>query len=119
MQFTWFHHLLRDTYAPLEGKLLVERDQRVESVLMNAGDWIYWLGWIAVVAIYVVMIYLTWWGLFGDKPHGRRRCPQCWYDLSHTPGMTCGECGRVARSERDLGRYRRRWKQRPETGLAG
>ena len=76
---------------------------------MNAGDWIYWLGWIVVLATYVVMIYLTWWGLFGDKPHGRRRCPQCWYDLSHTPGMTCGECGRVARSERDLGRYRRRW----------
>jgi len=50
----------------------------------------------------------TWWALFGDKARNRR-CPRCMHDLSGTPGMTCGECGFVARTEADLHRTRRRW----------
>jgi hypothetical protein len=38
-----------------------------------------------------------------------RRCPKCWYDLSHTPGMRCSECGFEARHEKRLHRVRRRW----------
>lgn len=37
-----------------------------------------------------------------------RRCPKCWYDLSHSPGLTCSECGYVAQRERQLHRVRRR-----------
>ncbi|MCC6910240.1 MAG: hypothetical protein IT430_20090 [Phycisphaerales bacterium] len=37
-----------------------------------------------------------------------RRCPKCWYDLSHTPGLTCSECGYTARREKQLFRTRRR-----------
>lgn len=36
-----------------------------------------------------------------------RRCPKCWYDLSHTPGLTCSECGYTARREKQLLKTRR------------
>jgi len=75
---------------------------------MPTGDLAYWLGWLGVIALYVVMIYIAWKGLFGDKHRGTRRCPKCWHDLSHTPGMTCGECGYTAQSEAQLHRTRRR-----------
>lgn len=48
-------------------------------------------------------------GLWGDRGARRRRCPRCWHDLSKTPGLVCGECGFVGRSEADLLRRRRRW----------
>jgi hypothetical protein len=51
----------------------------------------------------------VWWALFADKPRGRRRCPRCWHDLTHTPGLVCGECGHPARRPADLLRTRRRW----------
>jgi hypothetical protein len=54
-------------------------------------------------------VAVVWWALFRDKARGRRRCPRCWHNLEHTPGLVCGECGYAARSERDLGRTRRRW----------
>ncbi len=40
----------------------------------------------------------------------RRRCPKCWYDMSHSPGLTCSECGFAASSEKRLLRFRRRWR---------
>src|SRR5690606_28519676 len=49
------------------------------------------------------------WGLFGDRPRGRRRCPACWYRMDGVRGRSCPECGRTARSERALLRTRRRW----------
>jgi hypothetical protein len=39
----------------------------------------------------------------------RRRCPKCWYDLSHTPGLRCSECGYTAKRERTLLKAKRRW----------
>ena len=38
-----------------------------------------------------------------------RRCPKCWYDMRHTPGMTCSECGYTAKRERALRKSRHRW----------
>jgi len=55
------------------------------------------------------------WFLLGDRVIGggvkARRCPKCWYDLSHTPGLRCSECGYEAKRERQLHRARRkrRW----------
>lgn len=40
----------------------------------------------------------------------RRRCPKCWYNLSHSPGVRCSECGYVVKRERKLYKARRRWK---------
>jgi len=42
--------------------------------------------------------------------HAPRRCPRCWYAMDGTPGLTCPECGRAARTERALHRHRRRWR---------
>jgi hypothetical protein len=70
--------------------------------------WIRWVEVIGLVALFAFLVYAAWWSWFSDRPRGRRRCPECWYDLTHGPGMTCPECGFAARSERDLRRRRRR-----------
>lgn len=62
----------------------------------------------ALVAI--LGVGAVWWALFADKPRGRRRCPRCWHDLTHTPGLICGECGYAGRRTADLLRTRRRWR---------
>jgi hypothetical protein len=64
--------------------------------------------WASALIAMVLSIPLLWWSLFGDRQRGRRRCPRCWHDLTGTPGMTCGECGFSAASERMLHRSRRR-----------
>ena len=55
----------------------------------------------------------AFWALFGDsfrrRFRRRRRCPRCWYDLTHTEGLRCNECGHEVRRERQLFRARRRW----------
>jgi len=75
---------------------------------VQSGDLTYWLVWVLGVLVVGLGVTLTWWGLFGDRARGRRRCPRCWHDLSHTPGMTCSECGYTARREPVLFRGRRR-----------
>jgi len=45
----------------------------------------------------------------------RRRCRRCWYDLRDTLGMTCPECGRVASTEAEL----KRGKRRPRLAMLG
>ena len=35
-----------------------------------------------------------------------RRCPKCWYDMSHTPGLRCSECGYLGPRERSLWKWR-------------
>lgn len=55
------------------------------------------------------------WALLADWVRQRvpsrrqRRCPKCWYDLSHTPGLRCSECGCEAKRERKLFKAKRRW----------
>lgn len=73
-----------------------------------SGDGWYLLGWVGFIAVNVVAIYGAWWALFSDHGKKLRRCPRCWHDLSHTPGMTCGECGHTAPHERAFHRRRRR-----------
>ncbi len=68
----------------------------------------YLLFWALGIPALLACLAVTWWGLFGDRARGRRRCPKCWYDLSGTVGLTCPECGRTARRERSLHRTRRR-----------
>ena len=75
---------------------------------MRGGDLTYWLAWLLGPVLICLGVVLTWWGLFGDRARGRRRCPRCWHDLSHTPGMTCSECGYTAKQERTFIRTRRR-----------
>src|SRR5690606_13065681 len=45
---------------------------------------------------------LVAWGLRGDRPRGRRRCPRCWYDMTGARGLTCPECGREAADADEL-----------------
>jgi hypothetical protein len=65
--------------------------------------------WVIMAwAILAAGVLLTAWALFGDRSRGRRRCPNCWYDMTGA-GLTCPECGKVARAESGLYRDRRRW----------
>ncbi|MCP3904626.1 MAG: hypothetical protein GY715_13450 [Planctomycetes bacterium] len=70
--------------------------------------WILWIEALGLLALAGFLVFAAWWALFSDRPRGRRRCPQCWYDVTHSPGMTCPECGFVARAERELHQRRRR-----------
>ncbi|MEM7230145.1 MAG: hypothetical protein AAF432_15165, partial [Planctomycetota bacterium] len=64
-----------------------------DAIFHLAGSIIAWLG-VAVLlcALFFNRIRKLW--------NNQRRCPKCWYDMSHTPGLTCGECGRTAKKER-------------------
>ncbi|MBK7406233.1 MAG: hypothetical protein IPJ41_16915 [Phycisphaerales bacterium] len=62
---------------------------------------------------------LAAWGVRGDRSKGRRRCPECWYDMRATRplegapsavGLVCPECGHDAANERRLYRARRKWR---------
>ncbi len=75
---------------------------------MNLIDWITWLIWGLIGLIYLGMVILLWWALFGDRARGRRRCPKCWYDMSYSSGTLCAECGYAATEEAQLCRTRRR-----------
>lgn len=55
-------------------------------------------------------LWMLYFAFLRDRSRGRRRCPQCWYDMSGTNSLTCSECGRVAKSERQLLKTRRRWR---------
>lgn len=63
------------------------------------------LAWIAAAAAGLTLTGWAWWG---DRAKGRRRCRACWYDMKDSASLTCPECGRVHRDERELGRTRRR-----------
>lgn len=71
-------------------------------------DWMRWIGVSGLLMLFLAMVFVAWWALFADRSKGRRRCPQCWYDLAYSPGMTCSECGFVGTSEEDFTRTRRR-----------
>ena len=56
--------------------------------------------------LYVLAAAMALWAILGPRFIVRvkhlRRCPKCLYDMSGTDGMTCSECGRVAKRERSL-----------------
>jgi hypothetical protein len=45
----------------------------------------------------------------GKRGAGARWCAKCLYDMTGLPGMRCPECGREAKSEKQLRRRKRRW----------
>ncbi|NNF42556.1 MAG: hypothetical protein HKN62_05830 [Phycisphaerales bacterium] len=75
---------------------------------MASGTWVTWAGGIGLLVVFIGLLFAAWWSLFSDRPRGRRRCPQCWYDLTYSPGMRCGECGHTGRRESEFTRTRRR-----------
>ncbi len=50
---------------------------------VSGSDLGYWLMWLLGLGLLGLCMAVTWWGLFGDRARGRRRCPRFWYDLSH------------------------------------
>lgn len=58
------------------------------------------------------------WAVVGDRSRGRRRCPECWYDMTGSVGLRCPECGREAAHTRELYKARRRLRRLP-IGLVG
>ncbi|MGH7132095.1 MAG: hypothetical protein ACREJO_09140 [Phycisphaerales bacterium] len=90
-------------------------------------DWD-WLFFAAGGLLGVAALWLLWRGLLADRSRGRARCPRCWYDLGSLVGLaagggrgegasspmfspvTCPECGRVVKRERQMHRTRRRWR---------
>ena len=78
------------------------------------GQWVRsaidWLLPLVGTTLMVVGAAVLVWGLFADRAAGRRRCPRCWYDMDAVPGLTCPECGRIARTERRLLRTRRKYR---------
>ncbi len=73
------------------------------------GDLFQWLTLAGAGLLSPVMVYFAWRALFRDRANGRRRCPKCWFDMSYTPGVRCGECGFSAQDEKQLRRTRRRY----------
>ena len=70
-------------------------------------DWVFWtVGGLLGLGGLV----LLWWALFADRSKGRKRCPKCWYNMSHTPSLTCSECGYTAKREKKLRKTHRRWR---------
>ncbi|MEM7228539.1 MAG: hypothetical protein AAF432_06960 [Planctomycetota bacterium] len=66
-----------------------------DQILTTAGFWLAWFGFaVLVFALFFNRVRRLW------TKH--RRCPKCWYDMSHTPGLTCSECGKTVKRERSL-----------------
>lgn len=56
----------------------------------------------------VIALMALWVGWRFDPAKGRRRCPQCWYELEDLPlGVPCPECGHTATQEAQTLRMRR------------
>src|SRR5688572_16985359 len=74
-------------------------------------SWLFWLIGGALGAAALALLFVS---LFKDRARGRRRCPKCWYDMGGTrevAQLTCSECGRTAKRERQLYKTRRRWRR--------
>lgn len=74
-----------------------------------ASQFVLWIG-VAALALGLVSDWAKSRYIQFRRGVRRRRCPKCWYDLSHTPGLICNECGYTARRERAFHKSRRRWK---------
>lgn len=66
-------------------------------------------GWLLLGGGVLLILWAWLRGVISAWRRTRRRCPKCWYDLSHTDGLRCSECGHTARREKHLYRCRRRW----------
>lgn len=67
--------------------------------------------WLILIASLLGMALFgaaTWWSFYADNGRRRRRCPKCWFNMKHTAGLRCTECGYAGRNEADLHRRRRR-----------
>ncbi|MCK4871273.1 MAG: hypothetical protein KAS72_00965 [Phycisphaerales bacterium] len=73
-----------------------------------------WIAWTAGGLVGLLGVCLALWALLIDgyrrRWHKQRRCPKCWYDMRHTPGATCSECGFTDKREHQLFKARRRWR---------
>lgn len=56
-------------------------------------------------------VILSAWAIRGDRSRGRRRCPECWYDMGGG-GLVCPECGH------DAGHASKLYKSRRYPGAA-
>jgi hypothetical protein len=74
-------------------------------------SWQAWIFWSLAGLLALGGGWLIVRALFLDRARGRRRCGRCWYDMSHSAGLLCSECGFEARAERSLFRTRRHWWQ--------
>ena len=76
----------------------------------------YWV-WIASAAVLLIVgLGILIWAVLWDRAKGRKRCPNCWYDMSGAAAVeregrsvwVCPECGRETEKEQALYRTRRR-----------
>ena len=70
-----------------------------------------WILSIGAFAGVIVCSVIAARAIAGDPARGRRRCPKCWHEFGpaaeSATELRCPECGRLARSEAELGRNRR------------
>lgn len=85
---------------------------------MGGSAWTIWPWLIAGGVVGVMGLVLLAWALLSDRSGGRRRCPKCWYDMAGTEALTCSECGKTVKRERQLFKTRRRWNWTLVGGLA-
>jgi len=65
----------------------------------------------SLLAIAILLfLWALWWDALMLRLNRRpaRRCPKCWYNLTHTPSRTCSECGYTADNENKLHKSRKR-----------
>jgi|GEM_PF-1850199 len=68
--------------------------------------------WLLIIGAGVLGFALIVWAIVARRRDATaRRCPKCGFDMRSTPSLRCGECGRVASSERALLRLRP-WQRR-------
>ncbi|MEO0514775.1 MAG: hypothetical protein AAF086_05705 [Planctomycetota bacterium] len=77
--------------------------------MLSPGSWL-GLNGVAAVLLGLALggVVLAGWGFWGRRARGHRRCRGCGYDLRGVEGLGCSECGRVASSEKELLKPRRR-----------
>lgn len=88
--------------------------------MLGAIEWLSVGGYATMGVAAIVLLF----ALVGDRSRGRRRCRNCWYDMSEAARPTsaapviCPECGTRTITERQLSRSRRSWSRVSITVLA-